>query len=216
VKRIDSDALGFFTKALGLGGSGSPQTELNDGIVDQSLDVVPLIRRGRTLAQSDGLFTAIISNIHTDAETITTSINPFAPGALAIPPFPGVIPPLFDLWLLSTTLRRQSGGGTLIATLSWQPGARNQAWGVNDSGTQVVQQDRQAIAYWDSVNGANLIFGFQANVQILHKIGMRLARGTAAFPGALTFSSVSSLTSTYNASINFGLFPVTLGQDGEF
>lgn len=215
-KLIDSDALGELTKALGLTGSGAPVTELADGVVDQALDVVPIIRRGRTLAPSGGLFTGIMSNEHTGATTITTNINPFAPGAaLALPPFPPTIPPQFDLWLLNATVRRQSGTGTLAAAMFFQPGARNQGWGVDDGGAQVVQQDIQCLAYWNTVFAANTVFAyFASTLGPLMQIGMRLPRGTAAFPPMLRFVSISSLTSTYNLSINFGLFPVTLGQDG--
>ena len=75
MKRIDSDALGILTKALGLTGAGSQLTELADGVVDQALDVVPIVRRGRVIGASEGLFTAIMRNVHTDAETLTTGIG---------------------------------------------------------------------------------------------------------------------------------------------
>ena len=216
MKTIDSDALGVLTKALGLTGAGSPVTELADGIVDQALDIVPIVRRSRTLAGSEGLFTAIISNIHTAANTLTTLIDPFRPGsALVRAPFPDIVPPEFDLWLLTVTLRRQSGTGTVNATLAFQPGAQQQAWGVNDSGAQVVQQDPQVIAYWNTLVTSNTTFGYLSGTSPpLIPVGMRLPRGSGAFPPVLRFVSAASAIATYNVSLNFGLFPVSLGQDG--
>ena len=215
-KRIDSDALTILTKALGLTGAGAPITELNDGVVDQALDVVPIVRRSRTLGVSQGLYTAIISNIHTAGDTRTEQLDPYRPGtALVIAPFPAVIPPQFDLWLLTATLRRQSGTGTVNATLAFQPGAHEQAWGVNDAGAAVVQQDMQVIAYWNTLVTSNTTFGYLSGTSPpLVQIGLRLPRGTAAFPPALRFVSAASAIATYNVSLNFGLFPVSLGQDG--
>lgn len=216
-KRIDSDALGVLNKALGLTGAGSPVTDLADGVVDQSLDIVPIARRGRTLGQSEGLFTAIISNIHAGAGTLTTLVDPYAPGAtIAIAPFPAIVPAQFDVWLLSCTLRRESGVATVNASLSFQPGARNQGWGVTDMGVAVVQQDPQAIAGWDTLISTNTVFGKQAGISgPLMVTNMRLSRGTAAFPGMLRFVSVAAGgAGTFNCSLNFGLFPVSLGQDG--
>ena len=216
MKKIDSDALGILTKALGLTGAGSPVTELTDGVVDQALDVVPIVRRSRTLAVSEGIYTAIMSNIHTAADTRTEQLDPYRPGAaLVIAPFPAVIPPQFDLWLLSCTLRRQSGTGTVVATLAFQPGAHNQAWGTDDAGTAVVQQDMQVLAYFNTLVTSNTTFGFLSGTSPpLVKIGLRLPRGTVAFPPALRFVSAATAIATYNLSINFGLFPVSLGQDG--
>ena len=216
MKKIDSDALGELTKALGLTGAGSPLTELADGVVDQALDVVPIIRRGRTIGQSQGLFTGSLQNFHTDAETVTNNIDPYAPGTtFAVPPFPAVVPAQFDVWLLNCTVRRQSGTGTLSAALFFQAPAQNQAWGRDDGGGTNVQQDMQALAFWDSVITLNTTFGvFAAAHGPLVPIGIRLPRGTSASTGLLRFVSTSSATSVYNLSINFGLFPVTLGQDG--
>ena len=216
MKTIDSDALSILTKALGLTGAGSPITEIADGVVDQALDVVPIVRRSRTLAGSEGLFTAIISNIHGAANTITTTIDPHRPGsALVVAPFPDVVPPEFDLWLLTATLRRESGTGTVNATLGFQPGAQQQAWGVTDGGVQVVQQDLQVIAYWNTLVTSNTTFGYLSGTSPpLIPIGMRLPRGSGAFPPTLRFVSAASAIATYNLSLNFGLFPVSLGQDG--
>jgi len=216
MKRIDSDALEVLTKALGLTGAGAPVTELADGVVDQSLDVVPIVRRSRTLGITEGLYTAIISNIHGAANTLTTALDPYRPGAaLVISPFPAEIPPQFDLWLLTATMRRQSGTGTVNATLAFQPGARDQAWGVTDAGVAVVQQDMQVIAYWNTLVTSNTTFGYLSGTSPpLIPLGIRLPRGNTAFPPSIRFVSAASAIATYNVSLNFGLFPVSLGQDG--
>ncbi len=216
MKKINSQALGILQKALGLSGRGSQDTELTDGVVDQFIAINELARRGNTLSPSAGIFTAILSNEHTDAETITTAIDPYNVGTTAaIPPYPPNMPDLFDIWLLSVGVRRQSGTGTLTAVLHWQYGSDQQGFGIDDSGVNVTQSAPVALAYWTGVGALNTTFGILAagggTGQPTAFLGMRLPRSRN---GSLEFTSTSSLTSTYNAQLTLGVFPVSLGQDG--
>jgi len=216
VKRIDSDALGILTKSLGLSGAGSPLTELADGVVDQALSVNEIVRRGRTLAGGSGIFSAILSNINVDAQTLLSSINPYAVGATAqIEPYPDPVPEQFDVWLLAAAMRRQSGTGTIAAALSVQYPGRTQGWGLNTSSNAVVQVDPIVVAFWDAIFATSTNDGIRNGARgPWVQIGLRIPRGTGASTGTIRFSTVSSATSTYNCNMIIGLFPVALGQDG--
>lgn len=212
-KKIDSDALGVLNKSLGLTGAGSPTTELADGVVDQVLSVGEVVRRGRTQAGSEGIYTAIMQNVHTDAETITTIVNPFDVAVGVIPPYPDPLPVQFDLWLLTACVRKPSGTGTMTAALSLQYASMQQGWGVDDSGVAVVESAPHTLAYWDLLISLGTTFGIDSRGVhgALAHIGVRIPRNVNA---ALRFISVSSATATFNMQLVFGVFPVALGQDG--
>jgi len=216
VKRIDSDALGDVKRALGLTGAGSPVTELMDGVVDQTLSVNELARRGRTLGQGTGIFYAIMQNVHGAAETLTTSVNVYDVGTtIAVPPYPSTIPAGFDVWLLYAASRRQSGTGTYTGSLSIQLPTTSRGWGVDDSGVQINQNDPMAIVYWDTLILVQELFATkQGAIGPWMRIGLRIPRGVAAATGTLRFSSVSSGVQTVNCSLILGVFPASLGQDG--
>jgi len=215
VKRIDSDALGILTKALGLSGSGSPMTELADGVVDQALSVNEIVRRSRTLAGASGIYAASMSNVHTDAETITTSVNVYnvAAGATSIWPVP--VPEQFDAWLLGASMRRVSGTGTITSLLAIQFPAASLGWGVDDSGVAITAVDPMGLVSWNGLITTATIDGNRqgSGGPYIH-LGIRIPRGTGASTGTLRFSSVSSATSTWKCNLILGLFPVSLGQDG--
>jgi len=212
VKRLDSQALGDVNRALGLTGSGSPITELTDGVVDQVLAINEVARRGRVFADTSGLFYPTLRNVHTDAETLTTTINPYEPGTVAaVPPYPAVVPPGFDFWIFGAGIRRVSGGGTLLATLSIDVGTRNAGFGVDDSGTQILASEPIRLAYWTALATVGTVFAVrQSGRGPFASIGIRVPRNVAT----IQFASVSSLTSSYDCQLICGLFPAALGQDG--
>jgi len=213
VKSIDSQALSLINSALGLTGSGSPITELLDGQVEQALDLTQIIRRGRTLANTSGLFHGVIRHVHTDAESIATTVSPYSFGATGlISPYPDPVPPSFDLWLLYANVRRISGGGTLNALLKISEAARSQGWGIDDSGVAIVSNPGQPLAHWDAVftEGA-FTYGVLAGTGELNRyIGLRLQHRRDT---DLEFLTTSSITVTYQLEVVLGLFPVSLGQD---
>jgi len=213
LKRVDSDALQAINRALGLTGRGAPITEFLDGQLDQVFDVVPSVRRGRTPAATTGIFTGIVRNIHTDAESIATGFNPYTFGTAGlIAPYPNPVPPQFDIWLLGAVVIRVSGGGTLSAILDVQ--FNQQGFGITDGGVAVVATQAQVLAHWDAFVTEGITFGVQAGSEAPYaKIGMRLP--STGSPG-LAFRTTSSLTVTIDLQVTLGLFPASLGQDGAF
>jgi len=215
MKRVDSDALGIVTKSLGLSGSGSQITELEDGIVGQTLDIVPLARRGRTHADVQGLYYPTLRNAHTDASTVTNAIDPYNVGTvLDVPPYPAVMPDLFDIWLLGASIRHVSGtaSGFSLGTLSLTVGTRSQGFGRSEVGTLVLVAQPQRLAFWDAIATDATAFGLLNLVGQPHaKFGMRLPRGGGG--STLTFVSVSTVTVAVDLQLQLGVFPVALGQD---
>jgi len=214
VKKVDSDALGVLNQALGLTGAGSPITELTDGIVDQTLDVVPVVRRGRTQARTDGLYTAVFRNVHSGASSLSSEINPYeVTPAIAIAPYPTPMPRQFDIWLLSATLRRATGTGTLAAALYIRYSAIQQGWGIDDGNAAVALLSIVPFAFWSTVfNTGGTVIGTDGLGGQLNSVqGMRLPRDPNL---ALVFESMSSAASNFTCDLVLGVFPVSLGQDG--
>ena len=216
VKRIDSDALGVLNRSLGLSGSGSQITELEDGIVDQTLSVNEIARRGRTLADVQGLYFPTLRNEHVDAETISNSIDPYSPGTvLAVAPYPADVPAQFDLWLLGASIRNAAGtaSGFSIGTLSLQVGTRSQGWGRVDDGTLVLVGQPIRLVVWNAMASDGTSFGIRATNRGPHgRFGLRLPRGGGGT--TLLFRTISTVTNSVDCQMIMGMFPAALGQDG--
>ena len=207
MKKIDSQALDVLQKALGLSGRGSPVTELTDGVVDQVLDVGPIVRRSRTQAQSEGLYTGFIRNVHSAANSVDTGVSPFNAGTNALAPYPSPMPAGFDIWLLAAAVTQLSGSGTLSASL--RVTAPDGVMGL--SSVSLPTGTTMSVALWDSVATEGTTFGFKSGqTQPLQKIGMRLPRGATT---QIIFASTSSAVATFDCFFTLGVFPVGLGQD---
>jgi len=214
MKKITSDALQGLNKAIGITGAGAPETELIDGIVEQSLDVNPIIRRGRTIGIAQGLFRGVFENNHAGADSQVSVINPYNITTGRIAPFPGPVPDLFDLWLLYAMVRQASGTGTLggVLTLTYGgPSAR--AFGIDEAGAAVDANFEFPIVHWDAlVTVGALEFGVVAGSEEVNpQIGIRIPRTLSA---AIRFRTDSSAAAVFVCQIVLGMFPASLGQDG--
>lgn len=213
MKKIDSDALGVVTKALGLTGRGAQLTELEDGIVDQTLDVAPLVRRGRTLAGTEGVFVFLFRNVHASANSLTSILNPFQVGdAFAFEPFPTPIPAQFDLWVIGATIFQVSGSGTLSAALHLNfPAVSIGAAITNTGGTPARAVTSHTLAFWDAIATENITFGIKNGSRgPFANIGLRVPRSILS---QLIFATTSSAAATFDLRVIVGLFPIGLGQD---
>ncbi len=207
MKKIDSQALDILTKALGLQGPGSPVTELTDGIVDQVLEVGPIIRRSRTQAQTAGIYTAAMRNIHGAADSTTSTITPYAAGATAFAPYPSPMPAGFDIWLLSAAVTQLSGTGTISAALRVVIPAT--VMGISTLGGVVGAVTN--VAFWDTILTESTTFAVKGAIsEPSTRIGMRLPRSAST---SLIFATTSSAIATFDCFLVLGVFPVALGQD---
>lgn len=206
--KVDSQALGEVGRAFGLSGQGAGQTEFLDKELMQVVDVSNLIRRGRTPAATEGVFIAVIQNVHGAANTISTSVDPFNVTTGRLSPYPGPIPRDFDLWLLAANVTRNTGTGTMTAALRLTTPAGIQGWGIDDSGVAVVQTGTYPIVFWDALVTQTATFGLQDGRDPTFFRGIRMARGMG-----FNFTSTSSAIATYDCQLLLGLYPIGLGQD---
>jgi len=212
MKKIESGALQLANAALGLTGvSGLAQTEFEDSILGQQLDVTSIIRRGRTLGTTTGLVTMLIRNIHAVADTQLTAITPFVLGPTGLRgPMVSPIPKRFDLFLLNATLRQVSGSGTLSGALFVDFPFDNLGFGIDSAGVAVVASDDVCVAFWDAVTTETLEFGLLQQGGVIAQINMRLPTNPLT---RIVFSTTSSAAATFDVNMRLGLFPITLGQD---
>jgi len=212
-KPINSDALGVVNRVLGITGPGAPETDLFDAELFQTLDVNDAVRRGRTQGATQGMYHAVMRNIHGAGSTIVNTVTPYDLAVGAIAPFPSPIPNLFDLWLLAASVRRVSGTGTIGAALFMSYADRAQGFGIDDSGVAVVESQNHPIAFWDAVAAVSTAFLLQNGDRgPWARIGLRLPRDLAGTE--IIFQTVTSALATYDLQLALGLFPTALGQDG--
>lgn len=211
---IDSDALDVLPKSLGLAGTGAPSVELIDGAVDQVLDVGPIVRRGRTVAQTQGIFRAVFQNAHAAADNRSSVWTPYVTiEAERIEPFPTPVPEVFDLWLLGATVNRAAGTGTATAALSIQN--VRQGMGVDSTPAAVTSNIRNIMAFWNQTETVNTTFLTAPDGQPWQKLHIRIPRVSESGSNVqIFFTSLSSALATWECNVYFGMFPVALGQDG--
>jgi len=213
-KRMDSDALGVLNRALGLTGAGSQVTELMDGVVDQVLDIVPVVRRGRTQADVQGLYYPTLRNTHGAANTQSNQIDPYNVGTVFdVPPYPANMPAQFDIWLIGASLRIVSGTASLfsLATLSLRVGTNSQGFGRTHTGGLILVSQNQRLAMWDATATDVTAYGILNELGTHAKIGLRLPRGGGG--SELFFDSVSTGIVAVDCQMILGVFPASLGQD---
>jgi len=210
VKTVDSQALGEVNRALGITGRGAQRTELLDGQVVQTLDIGPIVRRGMTQGVTQGIYYAILRNIHVAADTRVTSVNPYNQTIGNLPPYPLLVPAGFDLWLLSAAVRQDSGSGTIAASLGILYPSTSQAFGEDSSGAAVEEQDEYPLCSWDAIVTVGISWAVLQQGGSWMRFALRLPRFNAL---ELTFRSVSSAAVTWDCVLTLGLFPATLGQD---
>lgn len=210
MKRIDSEALVAVNRALGLTGAGSQVTDLTDGIVSQVLTVNEIARRSRTQAQTTGIYDPLLQNIHGAADDQVSSQDPYDVTTGRISPYPGPIPPGFDVWFLGCAVHQLSGTGTLVATVGTNWPDANQGWGVDSAGAAVTGTVERIFAHFtDLVTIGGITWGLLSGDRGPWKpLRLRVPRG-----GTIIFRSTSSAIATFEAQLLLGVFPAALGQD---
>jgi len=212
-RRVDSAALDAIAPALALTGPAAGETFFEDNVLQQVLDIAELVRRGRTVGQSEGIFEATLRNVHAGAGTLISVANPYEIAVGAIEPWPVPVPPSLEIWLLQASARLVSGTGTFSGALFTNYDARTQAWGVDDSGVAVVVSNHQPVVRWGAIVANTFSMGVSDLGEYPKFRPFRLLRGFN--PGtSLSFSSTASALVTFDCQLLLGLFPSGMGQDG--
>lgn len=207
---VDSQALQTVSKTLQLSTPGAEETLFIDERLEQVLDVGPLIRRGLTLAGTEGLYTANIRNTHSGAEgNVANVVDPWNLGGSARPPFPGRIPLNQDLWITGFSAEVVSGGSGEFdeAFFDLFIPTTHQAFGTVT--TNIV------LAGWISSSSlagtVHLTKRGSQTIAIYSEIKLRVPRD-ATF--RFHTRNVGATAPVFQLNLLLGLFPSSLGQDG--
>jgi len=199
---------------IGIAPSPKPVV-LDDENVSLTLPLVPDIsRRSRVLAGTQGWFQGVLENVHSAADDENVGLQPYNLGIAAIPPFPAIVGPEFDIHIAGASMLRTSGTGALtIGSLSINVLPQNQGFGLDDAGAVVVATPSIFLARFDAIQAtqASSDPGITEQGLYYQPINMRLPRGAS-----LSFASTSAAAATYQMLVMFGLFPAGLGQDVAF
>jgi hypothetical protein len=116
VRPVDTDALRLVSPALGI---GNPSTAVqpvtfDDANLQQVIDVLPLVRRGRVPVGSTGLFCFQLRTVHAAADsTQTFEVNPYTlvqtGGGTVGGLWPNPVPNDLDVWILRVSASLTSG-----------------------------------------------------------------------------------------------------------
>jgi len=218
---IDGQQLALVNRLLDLPSSSlTGLTTIDDGNVSQVIDIgAAILRRGLTPVASTGLFIAIMENVHSGADSETTTVDPYSVGTLAVGGYPAAVDAqLTDVWISDVMCIRTSGAGELNSAqlrLNTVGGPVNpQGWGVDDSGAFIAGTDGPVLAMWignavstgggSQVNFPEAGTGKASAIQVNRRIR----------PGeSMVFSSASTAAADFQLVFTIGLFPAGLGQD---
>ena len=209
--RIESDALDILGRQLDVPGlSGDTLIDSDNVSLIKGIDDV--VRRSRTPGFTTGWFHCVLQNVHAAAGTLNSNIDPYNPGAaVSFAPYPATVRRGFDFWILTASIRRTAGAGTLDgAQLFVDPTGIQQGWGRNNSGTVISTHTAIPIGRWGSLDlSTGVDTGIAGDGGGMISPRLRIGRGAL-----LSFSSdVAAASATITLLMLCGLFPEALGQD---
>ena len=209
---VDSQALEQARLALGLTGSGSGAasgvTEFDDGLLQQVMDTIPIIRRSRTPAGSEGIFSASLTNNHVAIGVLASTVDPYNPGVTTAG-YPSPVPPGFDVWLMQAFVTLNMAGRFSDGALRVVYPFDHQAFGNN------VDMDLP-FGIWNAevtLSQAAIILGGSSLMGTTHVVQGRPVR--IGRRQTLEFISSAADALTVTCGFLIGLFPSGLGQDIE-
>jgi len=217
---IDGPTLQLIQTVIGKTRAGSQVggTMIDDGDVTQTLPIVPeIVRRSGTPIDSGGWYVGLLRNEHAAASTEQNIFDPYLPGAAAVNGgYPAVVPLDLELWILTASIIRSDGAGTLTSgMLRYGSGGtpRNLGWAELDDGTGIPATTTSPIlGLWESLNTGNILdLGIEVGSGIAGpiKIGQRMRRGLV-----LVFDTiVAGAAADIDLVLSLGLFPTGMGQD---
>jgi len=213
MSQITGDQLALVQKVFELAGSQmAGVTDLDDGHVQQIVQINELVRRSTINSVPCGWWQGVLENVHSGADTESSFIDPYVPGADANAPFPALIPDGFDIWLCGVSGARSSGAGGLTSGVcSINPAQSTQAWGRDDSGAPLgAIGPRMVVAIFDNIVATSLSQDPMEDQQgrTFVPVGVRLPRGTT-----LAFNSTSAAAAEFQVHFLLAVHPSGMGQD---
>lgn len=220
MREIDSDALRFVLPSLGIGSpiASTRPAVFDDDVLQQILDVGPLIRRGLSNrpTQWGGIFQLLFDHANTSgaAQTSSIAIDPWLGPSSSTPAEVqnGWVPqPDADLWLLYASLRDRSGTDTIEwAQLEMGTTTTPIPRLARTNGASLTTDTIPVIASWDDVAPVNNIVPDVTGATLV-KLGLRVGH-----PG-IQDDIVSRLRMSGNGEYHMAVYcmftPPGLGQD---
>lgn len=207
MKQIKAQALSTVDQTLGLAGGGAQQTFFSDGELVQVFNANQAISRGRTLADSEGLWVGQIINTNAGAGVIQTVLDPYTPSPLNVfSGYPSRVPTGYDFWMIAATAFPGAAALTTDAYVRMNYPTTKKGISAAAAGGGV-----QVLAAWDSdiTLGAAVWLAVGTDPRtITQTIGYRVPRTVT-----ISFFSDHIGAGTVEFSFQFGLFPSSLGQD---
>jgi len=210
VKSVNSSALELLRKAYGLAGVGSGETELDDGRLDQVVDVNPIARRSMSDAGTTGMYSGLcLMTMPAGASSSAAYLSAYNVGTSNFQPWTTPVIDRLDIWLIGVGCARVSGtvGNFTTASVSLYTPSDHLGFAINNSANSIAAQATNiCLAQWDTL-GADSV-ALQEDGTSWQPVGKRLRRGEHfVFRCTATNAVVVELT------VQLALQPVALGQD---
>lgn len=208
MQEVDSQVLQDVTSTLQLSTRGAQITEFDDAVLQQVLDVMPIVRRGGTRVGTDGVYGLTVTQAHAGAGSLTTDIDPYAltPGTNVVGTWPSAAEiDNYDIWLLGplsvafSVVANFAFGGVFLRF----PAARMSGIDTAAANTNLI------LGAFDTAN-ATLFVGEEIGTgKIALSVAQRVPRGTLL--RFISAAQVGAVDINFNAML--GVFPKGLGQD---
>ena len=227
-RTMNSEALVLLDRILGLSGPGGEQyTTLDDGNVQQVIEISDIARRSLTPAGTAGIFNVVIQNNDTSGTLINQTMDLYdlrntMTLTASTHAYPVPVPRGFDVWLIQASawtgwdltkidllqlnLASPSSHNAITAnqTLNGAPIQSGPALG------------RQPLVRWDggeaigTITGATDVYPLYTLEGLVSKrLNLRIRRGTELMVASVCSASQVEM----NVEIIVGVFPEGLGQD---
>ena len=210
MKAVNSSALELLRKAYGLAGVGSGETELDDGRLDQVVDVNPVARRSMSDAGTSGMYTGLcLMTMPAGASSSAAVLSAYDVGTSNFPPWTTPIVDRLDIWLVGVGCAHVSGtvGNFTNASVSLYTPPEHLGFAINNTANSIARSGTNiCLARWDVLNADTT--ALQEDGSSWQPVGKRLRRGEHyIFRCTATNAVVVELT------VQLAVQPVALGQD---
>lgn len=210
MKSVNSSALELLRKAYGLAGVGSGETELDDGRLDQVVDVNPIARRSMSDAGTSGIYQGLcVMTMPAGASSNSAWLGPYAVGTSNLPPYTNPILDRLDVWCIGVGCALTSGTASNFseAAIGIYTPPDHVGFAINNTAVPISPAgSKYYLARWDNMEASGI--GTQENGQSWQPVGKRMRRGELfMFDCSATNAVVVELT------VQLAVQPVALGQD---
>jgi len=210
VKSVNSSALELLRKAYGLAGVGSGQTELDDGRLDQVVDVNPIARRSMSDAGTGGMYTGLcLMTMPAGASSSAAVLSAYDVGTSNHSPWTTPVIDRLDIWLIGVGCAHTSGTAANFdnASISLYTPPDHVGFAINNTANPISQAGTNiCLARWNTL-GADTV-ALQEDGSSWQPVGKRLRRGEHYI-----FRCTASNAVVVELTVQLAVQPVALGQD---